>query len=144
MNLIQAQWFSKIQKSSLKAQGPYGVAGNKEDPKTTLLASIRAKLKAGKKLSPAELDFLRENDPELYAKAVKVALERQAYESALRSCEDREEVENLRAQQLASAAKSDPEEGEMRRNALSDVDRAFRRSQEYAKLPAKKKEGATA
>jgi hypothetical protein len=83
---------------------------------------------------------LRENDPELYAKALRVALEREAYEKSLRCCEDREEVERLRFQKMSGAPKQDPEEAQMRMNALADADRAFRRTREYAALPEKKKE----
>ena len=49
-----------------------------QDPDSASVEAIRAKLKVGKKLSPAELKYLREHDPELYAKAVRVALDQEA------------------------------------------------------------------
>lgn len=142
-SFVQSQWSRQVQKASAKFAGPSPLAAGVQDPDSASVEAIRAKLKAGKKLSPAELKYLREHDPELYAKAVRVALDQEAYEKTLRRCEDREEAERVRSQKLARfanlAKRMDPEEAEMTANAISETDREFFRSVEYAALPEKKK-----
>ena len=49
-----------------------------EDPERVQarLKSIRAKLSLGKKLTAAELEYLRQHDPVLYMKAIKIEMSR--------------------------------------------------------------------
>lgn len=57
---------------------------------TTL--GLETKLKCGERLTDEELEFLKENSPELYEKAVKVLAERESYRKAIESCRTKEDV----------------------------------------------------
>ena len=67
-----------------------------------------------------------------------MAQERDAYEASLRASKSTAEVDakqNRMLTRVASIVKSlDPEEAEMLVNAVQDVNRSFRRSDEYKKL----------
>jgi len=80
-----------------------------EMEKSNKISSIDAKLKAGKRLSASEMDFLRKNVPELYKKAVQIEKEREEYRRALENCRTKEDVARLnmsRMQQFLTEAKA--------------------------------------
>ncbi|MDD4565048.1 MAG: hypothetical protein PHE79_06170 [Eubacteriales bacterium] len=89
-----------------------------DNRKSMKIGSIITKLKTGKKLAPAELEYLRVNPPDLYIKAVKISNEREAYEAALKKCKNKEDVERLhnqkRMQLKLELHCSDADETEMR------------------------------
>ena len=68
---------------------------NEETQKTETMQRIDRKLKTGKKLSAAEMDYLRKNAPDLYVKAVKIEAEREEYRRALSRCKTKEEAKQL-------------------------------------------------
>ena len=88
------------------------------------------------------MDFLREHAPDLYTKAVRVSMERDEYERALRRAktqEDAERVQNLKMVQISERLKHmDPEEGEMLTNAIAEANREYRKSDEYQEAKRKK------
>jgi len=135
---IQSLWYQQVKKASAKHQKASPLPSTGQDLESRAVEAIRTKLRAGKKLSPAELDFLREHAPELYSKAVRVAQERDTYEQSLRRSRTKEEVtvkQNRKMAQVATYIKScDPEEAEMLVNAIQDANRNYKRSDEYAKL----------
>lgn len=135
---IQSLWFQQVKKASAKYQKASPLPSTGQDPESRTVEAIRTKLRTGKKLSPAELDFLREHAPDLYAKAVRVAQDRDAYEQSLRQSRTKEEVtqkQNRKMAQMASLLKNcDPEEAEMFVNAIQDVNRKYKHSDEYEKL----------
>lgn len=100
--------------------------------------TLRAKLKSGQKLTNAELEYLKSNDPDLYGKALKAQQDREAYESSLRRCRTKSEVNALHDQTLMNMLKrnhnSDSEETMMRASAMQDSHRTFVQSDEYASL----------
>lgn len=100
--------------------------------------SLRAKLKAGKELTPSELEYLKVHDPDLYSKAMTVTQEREAYKSSLRQCRTRNEAVKLHGQALTRVLhgikNGDPDEAIMRANAIQDTHRQFLQSDEYASL----------
>lgn len=100
--------------------------------------SLRAKLKSGQELTPDELEYLRNHDPDLYGKAVKAAQERKAYESSMRQSRTKSELNTLHNQTLARILKvykhGDPEEAMMQVSAIQDAHRKFMQSDEYAAL----------
>ena len=135
---IRSQWAQEVKKAMAKYQKASPLVQTGVDPEARTIEAIRTKLRTGKKLAAAELDFLREHAPELYKKAVRVAQERDAYEASLRASKSTAEVDakqNRMLTRVASIVKSlDPEEAEMLVNAVQDVNRSFRRSDEYKKL----------
>jgi len=71
---------------------------------------MRDKMKIGKQLTPEEMDFLRENFPELYTLAVRIEREMEQLRSQLNNCDTKEEKERLilqKTSQLMGAAKKD-------------------------------------
>lgn len=116
-------------------------------------AQIRTKLMSGKKLSSKEMDYLRENDPELYKKAKAIEMEREAYERELKQCKTKEEVQKVKMAHATAALaqvkniESNPNipEGQKlalmmeqlaKSNALGEVERKFVQSGEYKRLPS--------
>ena len=135
---IRNQWYNEVKKAAAKYQKPSPLPVMAQDPESRTVEAIRTKLKSGKKLAPAELDFLREHSPELYAKAVRVAQERDAYEASLRASRSKAEAEAKQNRMLGRVVelvkRCDPEEAEMLVSAFHDVNRSYRRSDEYKKL----------
>lgn len=74
---------------------------------------INSKIRSGKKLSPGELEYLRQKHPEVYKKAVQLNKEREEYERRLRQCRTKEEVRALNASKISGLA------GEMKRTGDS-------------------------
>lgn len=61
------------------------------------LLGITSRLNTGKRLSGAELAYLRQNSPELYAKALKIEKVRKAMRQKLRLCKTKGQVLALRS-----------------------------------------------
>ena len=135
---IQSLWAHEVKKAAAKYRKVSPLPAVGQDPEARTIEAIRSKLKSGKKLSPAELDFLRKRAPELYAKAVRVAQERDAYEASLRASRSKAEAEGKQNRMLARVANlikhCDPEEAEMLVNAVKEVNLDYKRSDEYARL----------
>jgi hypothetical protein len=135
---IQSLWFQQVKKASEKYQKASPLPNVERDPEARTVEAIRTKLLAGKKLSSVELDYLREHAPELYEKAIRVAQDRDAYETSLRQSKSQEEVDRKQNQkmiQMVNAMKHcDPEEAQMLMNAIQDANRKYKHSDEYSKL----------
>lgn len=67
------------------------------------LQSIQMKVSNGKKLTPAEKDYLQKHDPETLQKAQEIERTRESFKQALRRCHTKEDVERLRMTQLSSS-----------------------------------------
>ena len=59
-------------------------------------ANIDAKLAAGDKLTPEEIEYLRQNNPQALRDYEETQRERENYKRALRNCRTKEEVERLK------------------------------------------------
>jgi len=108
--------------------------------------TINAKLAAGKKLTSAELAYLKENHPELYDKAVRIARERAEYERELRKCRTKEDVRRLHMGKTASFLSQMKEASStggsqsvsdigMHAASISDAHMVFTGTKEYKRLP---------
>ena len=113
---------------------------------------ISTKMMAGKRLSSAEMEYLKENDPQTYQKARAIEMEREAYERRLKQCRTKEEVQRVKFSQAAASlatvkeVESNPSipKGKklelmmqelQKTNTMSDTDRAYMQSREYKSLP---------
>ena len=67
------------------------------------MSGIQAKLMAGRKLTSAEMEYLKKNDPNTYQQAKYREMERKAFEQRLRSCKTKEEVQRLKAAHMAAS-----------------------------------------
>lgn len=69
---------------------------NAEDnQKASKIGSIDSKLKAGKKLSKEDLEYLKSNMPDLYEEAKIVEIERSSYEHKLQNASSKQEVQKI-------------------------------------------------
>lgn len=94
------------------------------------LSAIVGKLKSGKKLSSAEMEFLKVNSPQTYSKAVAIAKEREEYRKKLEKCRTKEDAQRLHTEKLQSLVKEadsgvSPEEIAIRVAQINDEHVSF-------------------
>ena len=106
-----------------------------EDEEAKLYASITQKLKSGKRLSPKEIDFIRQTDPQLYMQYVRIRANAEAMEAQLKNAKTKQQVNNIVIMSTNSVSEKDPCR-EYVLAALQRVAEEFRASPEYARLPA--------
>ena len=115
-------------------------------------ANIDAKLAAGDKLTPEEIEYLRQNNPQALRDYEETQRERESYKRALRNCRTKEEVERLKytkmGQFMAEAKKISSNacipKGKkvallkrilQQATAVEDEHREFLKTSRYASLP---------
>jgi len=124
--------------------------------KGAAIKALESKMMGGKKLTPEELEYLREHHPELYEKAVKIEREREAYRQELEKAKSKEEVRKIherKAQEFLAEAKAiegsnlskEQKKGAleflmMRMNGVFDEYNNFQQSDEFKKLPERAEE----
>jgi len=117
------------------------------------MSTIDMGLRCGRKLSFGELEYLKKNNPDLYAKAVRIAKEREDYEKNLRYCKTKKDVLSVRMNKIASfmmelGAASERgdyaavEEIGLRAMSINEEHTAFVNSKRYQQLPRDEKEYA--
>ena len=79
---------------------------NDETAKSARKSSIKQKLRRGKKLTPQDLEYLRQNDEKLYEKAKTTMEQREKLERALKSAKTKAEAQRAVAIAYANAAAS--------------------------------------
>lgn len=115
----------------------------KEAKEERTMSEIMAKLRSGRRLSPAELRYLSQKDPMLYQKAVQIMEEQKSYERSLKRCKTKAEAQRLlttKMSTLNAIAKVFPEEAEIRMSGIQSIHHKFTQSKEYASLPADERE----
>lgn len=151
-----ASFAQQLQQEAGGISGGIGVSGIGEatsgSSHQSIMSGIRAKLNAGKRLSSSELQYLKKNDPETYQHVKAMEAERKAYEQRLRRCKTKEEVQRLKASQMASSldrvrdVNNNPNipDGEKLKltlqehqkvSSVTDATTKFAESGEYRKLP---------
>lgn len=115
-------------------------------------ANIDAKLAAGEELTPEEIEYLRQNNPQALKDYEDTQKERESYKRALRNCRTKEEVERLKytkmGQFMAEAKKISSNacipKGKkvallkrilQQATAVEDEHRKFLKTNRYASLP---------
>ncbi|MCM1101555.1 MAG: hypothetical protein NC079_08085 [Clostridium sp.] len=63
-------------------------------------ADLDAKLKSGQELTAEEIEYLRRNDPQALKEYEEIRQQRKAYKEALRHCDSKEEVEQLKLSKM--------------------------------------------
>ena len=106
-----------------------------DEEKGKRLGAIQAKLRAGKKLTSEEMDYLRANDPEAYMHALRIQQARKSLEESLKHAKSKQEAQEIISSAVSSITKNDPDREAMIA-AVSDVADRFMKSAEYNKLPA--------
>ncbi len=95
LTLTRATMFNSIQSSKKNSVG----AADK-----TRLASIKAKLKSGKKLSAAEMNYLKEKDPSTYKKAKYADEAREELKAELQQADTKQEARQAVMRAVAKIA----------------------------------------
>ena len=95
LTLTKSTMFSSIQTSKKKSVS----AADK-----TRLASIKQKLKSGKKLSAAEMDYLKEKDPSTYKKAKYADEAREELKAELQQADTKQEARQAVMRAVAKIA----------------------------------------
>lgn len=93
-----------------QAKGPEKTENTEEEQKIEMLrkhsqgiqdsnvmAGIDTKLRSGKKLSRAELNYLRTKSPEMYKKAMAIEQRRNQYKNMLKHCHTKEDAKMLKS-----------------------------------------------
>lgn len=106
----------------------------KQEQKADMDARIMAKLKAGKKLTPEELNYLRRTNSMMYAQALRVQHMAEAVEEQLKHANSKEEADRIVSSTLLGLSKNDPAR-EFIVAAVNRISSEFRKSGGYAKLP---------
>jgi hypothetical protein len=68
---------------------------SEEQQRASNIAAIEGRMMAGRRLSPSELAFLRDNAPEMYDKAIRIERERREYERELANARSKEDVDRI-------------------------------------------------
>ncbi|MEE3496509.1 MAG: hypothetical protein VZR06_15220 [Butyrivibrio sp.] len=91
-----------------------------DEEKGKHLGAIQAKLRAGKKLTSEEMDYLRANDPEAYMHALRIQQARKSLESSLKHAKSKQEAQEIISSAVSGITKDDPDREAMIA-AVSDV-----------------------
>lgn len=113
--------------------------GMSPEQKAQYETKIRQKLKAGKRLTTKEMNYLRVNNPSLYQTARRVEIARQGFRERMKHCRSKEEVQQVISGQVAvleAMPKEDPDREYMAAMVKHEMDE-FMQSKAYAKLPEK-------
>lgn len=105
-----------------------------EDEKNKLNAVITQKLKSGKMLSPKEVDYLRQTNPQLYMQYLRIRASADAMKEQLKNAKTKEQANNIFMMSTNAVSDKDP----CKEYVLAALQRAadeFRKSPNYARLP---------
>lgn len=80
-----------------------GGAGSEKDKDSMEVQMIYYKVQNGKSLTAEEKEYLRANDPEVYARAISIEQEKKAYAQDLKRCKTREDVQRLKLSKVAGS-----------------------------------------
>ena len=114
-------------------------AGMTDEQKERFVKKLYAKIQSGKKLTPDEMQYLRQNDPVTYMKAARVQAQREAFETQLNNCKSKEEAQDLYLDKVSRISEDDPARQELRA-AYDDAFDEYKKSGDYKSLPDTEKE----
>lgn len=109
-------------------------AEDEESARAKLEAKIYAKLEAGKPLTQKEMQYLRQYNPALYMKAVRVEQKRKSLEHQLENADSKEEVQDIFHSAIASVREDDPAKQYVVA-AIQETVKEFKETERYKKLP---------
>lgn len=107
----------------------------------SIMESINMKLKSGKKLSASEIEYLKQNAPELYKEIIKLEQERKMFENRLKSCKTKSEALSVYSMKMCNISESskDDSKTEMRMKAMEDEWKTYVSKGKYKQLPFEEK-----
>lgn len=111
----------------------------KEEEEARRLRKIKAKLESGEELSQADMRFLKQHAPQLYAIALRVQIKRNMVKEECLHARSKSEVNDIYMMNVASVRKDDPAKTYLLA-AIAKVMEEFRNSEQYKELPEVSKE----
>lgn len=145
-NITGVSVLRQAEASGKKNRTEFSSSDSDRQAKKVKLASIRRKLRAGRRLSPDEMEFLRANDPALYEKAKAIEEERNRLRQQFSRCQSKEEAAQIKNSKIPPPSGASPENGaqqdwqEMYAAALRQEYARFAQSERYGRLPNDSKE----
>ncbi len=110
-----------------------------EEDKTKMRAKIEQKLKAGKKLTRKEEQYLKLINPQMYIQYMRIRAKAEAVAEQLRHAKTKQQVNNIITAATASVSDNDPYK-EYVLAAIRKVAEDFKATRAYQKLPATNEE----
>lgn len=107
---------------------------NREKKNGNTIKRITGKLKAGKKLTSKELQYLKRFCQELYVEAIKIQRKRNAFEQKIENCQTKEEVMAAMAFEMAHVIE-EGENVETLMNAYEDILKEYKKTNKFNALP---------
>ena len=104
---------------------------NETDNKNFKLEKIIQKIRTGKKLTASELEYLRNERPDLYQQLINADKGVQQLKQSLKSCHSKEEAQNVINAALTPLKKDFSEIGEYKRQAYMEAYLEFKKSADY-------------
>lgn len=109
-------------------------AGMTDEQKEKFIKKLYAKIQSGKKLTPDEMQYLRQYDPVTYMKVARVQAQREALETQLKNCKSKEEAQDIYLDKVSRISEDDPARQELRA-AYDDAFDEYKKSGDYKSLP---------
>jgi hypothetical protein len=107
-----------------------------DEDKEKMRARIEAKLKAGKKLTSEEEQFLKETDPQMYMQYQRIRAMADNMASQLKHAKTKQQANDIITTAMSSVSDKDPCQ-EYIQAAMNEVAKEFKRSPDYSRLPDK-------
>ena len=114
-------------------------AGMTDEQKERFIKKLYAKIQSGKKLTPDEMQYLRQYDPVTYMKVARVQAQREALETQLKNCKSKEEAQDIYLDKVSRISEDDPARQELRA-AYDDAFDEYKKSGDYKSLPSTEEE----
>ncbi len=95
---------------------------------------INQKVQSGAKLTVSEMNYIRETNPQLYIKVVRIQMRRDMMEQKLKNCKSKKEVEDAVGFEIGSISEKDPDREPLIK-AIQNVTSEFKKTAEYKNLP---------
>lgn len=95
---------------------------------------IFQKLKQGKRLSSAEMNYLQIHNPTMYQKALRVQNAKERLQTRLEHCRSKEEANDVIAMEMSAVSDKDPDR-EYMLAGLQETVKEYRQDSHYSRLP---------
>jgi len=115
------------------------ISFDSEEEKRAYEDKIMQKVNSGEKLTPQELSYLRQNNPDMYQKVMRLELKRKAVEQRLKNCKSKKEAEEVISNEISNVSEKDPDR-KLILKVIEKTAKEFKKSPEYHVLPNQEEE----
>lgn len=107
-------------------------------PEKTRVEEIYAKFRAGKELTPDELKYLAENEPEVYKEVMEIIRERKAMEAQMKLAKTKQEVSSVHVNKMTNIKAAMGHGKQAESQAMKTMTRANQMMDAYTKFTSTK------